>query len=224
MFNKINNVCREISAYIGYPTCTAPIQYVNLCFLLQAAEPQTVLPLPSSAGGSKIDVKSNLNPASVPFVPASMKAVAASALGGGGPPPPPVVQQVTVSCPPPPPPAQSAAAMAMAAAASESDLEDSDIKSPISLVHECALKRNLTVSFEIVKEVGPPHMRTFVMKCVMGEVSTLGEGNGKRVRENYNFLLKWYTRKRFHLMFKTSFVSYTAEVIFRTATFSNEVI
>ena len=56
-----------------------------------------------------------------------------------------------------------------------------EIKSPISLVHECALKRNLTVSFEIVKEVGPPHMRTFVMKCIMGDVATRGEGNGKRV-------------------------------------------
>ena len=74
----------------------------------------------------------------------------------------------------------------MAAAASESDLEDSDIKSPISLVHECALKRNLTVSFEIVKEVGPPHMRTFVMKCVMGDVYTQGEGNGKRVSLNHS--------------------------------------
>ncbi|XP_075233577.1 double-stranded RNA-binding protein Staufen isoform X2 [Lycorma delicatula] len=63
------------------------------------------------------------------------------------------------------------------------DLEtSSDLKSPISLVHEVALKRNLTVSFEVVNEKGPPHMRTFVTRCRVGDsFETTGEGNGKKI-------------------------------------------
>merc|ERR1719348_2301578 len=41
-------------------------------------------------------------------------------------------------------------------------IEYDDLKSPISLVHEIALKRNLQVYFEVVREAGPPHMRTFI--------------------------------------------------------------
>ena len=78
----------------------------------------------------------------------------------------------------------------MSVACSTAEL-DTEIKSPISLVHECALKRNLTVSFEIVKEVGPPHMRTFVMKCLMGDVYTQGEGNGKRVSIFESYFLRF---------------------------------
>jgi len=131
--------------------------------VLKAADPASapaaplILPVASTAtppGG----VKSNLNPASVPFIPASMKHAPAAPANK----PSTTVQQVTMSV-----------------ACSTAEL-DTEIKSPISLVHECALKRNLTVSFEIVKEVGPPHMRTFVMKCLMGDVYTQGEGNGKR--------------------------------------------
>ena len=62
---------------------------------------------------------------------------------------------------------------------SQSDFDD--LKSPISLVHESALKRNLTVHFDIVRETGPPHMRIFLTKCIMGEFVTQGEGNGKKV-------------------------------------------
>lgn len=58
----------------------------------------------------------------------------------------------------------------------------SELKSPISLVHELALKRNLTVMFDVISEKGPPHMRTFITKCCVGEsFETLGEGNGKKV-------------------------------------------
>ena len=56
-----------------------------------------------------------------------------------------------------------------------------DLKSPISLVHESALKRNHTVHFDIVRETGPPHMRIFITKCIMGDFVTQGEGNGKKV-------------------------------------------
>ncbi|XP_021921213.1 double-stranded RNA-binding protein Staufen homolog 2 isoform X3 [Zootermopsis nevadensis] len=58
---------------------------------------------------------------------------------------------------------------------------NADLKSPISLVHEIALKRNLPVNFEVVSEKGPPHMRTFVTKCAVGDRVTTGEGNGKKV-------------------------------------------
>jgi len=143
--------------------------------VLKAPESQA---LPSKC----TDVKSsNLNPASVPFVPASMKHAAAaattpSANAGPSNPSPETVTTTTSA-------ATSSRGAGYASATTESTvIEDKfdEIKSPISLVHECALKRNLTVSFEIVKEVGPPHMRTFVMKCIMGDVATRGEGNGKR--------------------------------------------
>lgn len=62
---------------------------------------------------------------------------------------------------------------------------NADLKSPISLVHEIALKRNLPVNFEVVSEKGPPHMRTFVTKCTVGDKVTTGEGNGKKVRGNW---------------------------------------
>lgn len=42
--------------------------------------------------------------------------------------------------------------------------ESAELKSPISLVHEVALKRNLTVIFEVVQESGPAHMRTFITR------------------------------------------------------------
>lgn len=57
-----------------------------------------------------------------------------------------------------------------------------DLKSPISLVHELALKRNLAVSFDVISEKGPPHMKTFVTRCRVGDnFETTGEGNGKKV-------------------------------------------
>lgn len=59
--------------------------------------------------------------------------------------------------------------------------EYDELKSPISLVHEVALKRNLQVHFEVTRETGPPHMRTFITKCIVGEFLTEGEGNGKKV-------------------------------------------
>ncbi|KAG7160188.1 Double-stranded RNA-binding protein Staufen-like 1 [Homarus americanus] len=63
-----------------------------------------------------------------------------------------------------------------------SDLDpNADLKSPISLVHEIALKRNLTVTFEVIRESGPPHVRTFVTVCLVGEYRTEGEGTGKKV-------------------------------------------
>lgn len=54
---------------------------------------------------------------------------------------------------------------------SESGGDDSiisDIKSPISIVHEMALKRKLTVTFEVQSEKGPPHMKVYMTLCKVG--------------------------------------------------------
>ncbi|XP_039762130.1 double-stranded RNA-binding protein Staufen homolog 2 isoform X2 [Pararge aegeria] len=64
---------------------------------------------------------------------------------------------------------------------SGSDLLNSEVKSPVSLVHELALKRNLSVQFTVKSERGPPHMRVFITACTVGDMETEGEGNGKKV-------------------------------------------
>ncbi|XP_059615052.1 double-stranded RNA-binding protein Staufen homolog 2 [Phlebotomus argentipes] len=58
---------------------------------------------------------------------------------------------------------------------------NTELKSPISLVHEMALKRNLTVAFEVKMEKGPPHMKVFITICNVGTLKTEGEGNGKKI-------------------------------------------
>lgn len=58
---------------------------------------------------------------------------------------------------------------------------NSDIKSPISIVHELALKRKLSVGFDVQSEKGPPHMKTYVTLCKVGTIVTEGEGNGKKL-------------------------------------------
>ncbi|KAJ8279730.1 hypothetical protein COCON_G00067960 [Conger conger] len=54
-------------------------------------------------------------------------------------------------------------------------------KSEISLVYEIALKRNMPVSFEVLKENGPPHMKSFFTRVTVGEFSGEGEGNSKKL-------------------------------------------
>lgn len=58
---------------------------------------------------------------------------------------------------------------------------NSELKSPISLVYEIALKRNLNVTFEVLSEKGPPHMKVFVTQCRVGNFVAEGEGNGKKI-------------------------------------------
>lgn len=53
---------------------------------------------------------------------------------------------------------------------SEDDI-NSELKSPISLVHEMALKRNLIVTFDVISEKGPPHMKIFVTGCTVGDIT-----------------------------------------------------
>ena len=107
-----------------------------------------------------------LNPASLPFVPGHPVATASAATAAAS-------NNKT-----------SAAATAPTSATSNSrgTPEFDDLKSPVSQVHESALKRGMTVSFEVLRESGPPHMRTFRTRCVVGEFIAEGEGNGKKVR------------------------------------------
>lgn len=45
-----------------------------------------------------------------------------------------------------------------------------DIKSPISIVHELALKRKMVVTFEVQSEKGPPHMKVYSTLCKVGNI------------------------------------------------------
>ncbi|XP_038605825.1 double-stranded RNA-binding protein Staufen homolog 1 isoform X2 [Tachyglossus aculeatus] len=54
-------------------------------------------------------------------------------------------------------------------------------KSEISQVFEIALKRNMPVNFEVTKENGPPHMKSFLTKVSVGEFTGEGEGKSKKI-------------------------------------------
>ncbi|KAM6981363.1 double-stranded RNA-binding protein Staufen homolog 1 [Aplochiton taeniatus] len=54
-------------------------------------------------------------------------------------------------------------------------------KSEISQVFEIALKRNLPVNFEVLKEAGPPHMKSFLVRVVVGDFAGEGEGKSKKI-------------------------------------------
>ena len=105
-----------------------------------------------------------LNPASLPFVPGHPVATASAATAAAS-------NNKT-----------SAATAPASATSNRGSPEFDDLKSPVSQVHESALKRGMTVSFEVLRESGPPHMRTFRTRCVVGEFIAEGEGNGKKVR------------------------------------------
>ncbi|XP_050796849.1 double-stranded RNA-binding protein Staufen homolog 2 isoform X7 [Gopherus flavomarginatus] len=66
-------------------------------------------------------------------------------------------------------------------AGKETEEEKDANKSEISIVFEIALKRNMPVSFEVIKESGPPHMKSFVTQVSVGEFSAEGEGNSKKL-------------------------------------------
>ncbi|KAK7916571.1 hypothetical protein WMY93_012332 [Mugilogobius chulae] len=63
----------------------------------------------------------------------------------------------------------------------EEDEEENLNKSEISQVFETALKRNLPVSFEVLKEDGPPHMKSFVVRVIVGQFTGEGEGKSKKI-------------------------------------------
>ena len=111
-----------------------------------------------------------LNPASLPFVPGHPVASASAATAAAS----NKKNAVTAS--------------ATTTANNRGSPEFDDLKSPVSQVHESALKRSMTVSFEVLRESGPPHMRTFRTRCVVGEFIAEGEGNGKKVRNRVRVL------------------------------------
>ncbi|CAG9831020.1 unnamed protein product [Diabrotica balteata] len=55
-----------------------------------------------------------------------------------------------------------------------------ELKSPISKVYEEAQKRKLSVEFEVIKESGPSHKKTFKTECRLGDIVTEGEGFSKK--------------------------------------------
>lgn len=56
-----------------------------------------------------------------------------------------------------------------------------DSKSVISQVYEVALKMKLPIKFEVLKEDGLPHLKTYITICTVGSYNVTGEGNGKKV-------------------------------------------
>uniref|UniRef100_A0AAY4E1Z5 Double-stranded RNA-binding protein Staufen homolog 1 n=1 Tax=Denticeps clupeoides TaxID=299321 RepID=A0AAY4E1Z5_9TELE len=63
----------------------------------------------------------------------------------------------------------------------EEPIEENLNKSEISQVFEIALKRNMPVNFEVLKEAGPPHMKSFIVRVMVGEFSGEGEGKSKKI-------------------------------------------
>jgi len=62
----------------------------------------------------------------------------------------------------------------------EKEDKDDSLKSEISLVHEIALRRNMIVQFDVIRETGPPHMKNFLTRCTVANMITNGEGNSKK--------------------------------------------
>ncbi|TRZ00519.1 hypothetical protein DNTS_017974, partial [Danionella cerebrum] len=68
----------------------------------------------------------------------------------------------------------------------EQEQEEENLnKSEISQVFEIALKRNLAVNFEVLKETGPPHLKSFLVKVVVGEFSGEGDGKSKKIAKKH---------------------------------------
>ncbi|KAK2862027.1 hypothetical protein Q5P01_001560 [Channa striata] len=73
-------------------------------------------------------------------------------------------------------------------------------KSEISQVFEIALKRNLPVNFEVLKEEGPPHMKNFVVCVTVGEFTgeeatpyTIVEKTLPRIKKKTKSIIKLQT-------------------------------
>jgi len=76
---------------------------------------------------------------------------------------------------------------------------DSLLKSPVSLIHELALKLNQTVEFSVVSESGPPHMKNFIVECKLGDYLTKGDGNCKKLAKKKASELMLDEMKKIHL-------------------------
>ncbi|XP_063700705.1 double-stranded RNA-binding protein Staufen homolog 2 [Culicoides brevitarsis] len=56
-----------------------------------------------------------------------------------------------------------------------------DLKSPVSLLYEISVRKQVPVVFEVQSEKGPPHMKIFTTICKVGDIVTEAEGNGKKI-------------------------------------------
>lgn len=62
-----------------------------------------------------------------------------------------------------------------------STMQSNQGKSPISLLHEYAVKNDLSMSFEVVSESGPDHLPSFLTKCTLGDHMVQASGTSKRL-------------------------------------------
>lgn len=60
-----------------------------------------------------------------------------------------------------------------------------DSKSPVSMIHEMALKRSLTPMFSVKNETGPSHMKVFFTLCTVGDILVEGQGNSKKASKKH---------------------------------------
>lgn len=58
-------------------------------------------------------------------------------------------------------------------------------KSPVSMIHEIALKRSMAVAFSVKNETGPSHMKVFFTVCTVGEIAVEGQGNSKKASKKH---------------------------------------
>lgn len=62
-----------------------------------------------------------------------------------------------------------------------------DSKSPVSMIHEIALKRNMTVSFSLKNETGPSHMKVFFTVCTVGDITVSSRESEKSDQMKISF-------------------------------------
>lgn len=65
------------------------------------------------------------------------------------------------------------------------------IKSPVSLLHEAAIKLGVNIEFDISSELGPDHKKMFTIQCTFDKYTSEGEGMSKKEAKRnaaYNML------------------------------------
>lgn len=54
----------------------------------------------------------------------------------------------------------------------------------VSDLHELVNRHRLEIEFQTIDESGPPHVKTFCVKCKVGEKEVIGQGVGKKAAKN----------------------------------------
>jgi len=68
--------------------------------------------------------------------------------------------------------------------AGSEQVEKTKSSSFVSDLHELANRYHLEIDFDTVSENGPPHIKTFCVKCKVGDKEVLGQGVGKKIAKN----------------------------------------